>query len=304
MGNLICVLNHCWGRGAEVVMGDTCHIHLWEQGGIAQLGGVHPRTVKNKPDGTFCIEEMTKIVRQDNPHYPITTLVCVENTHNASGGKVLPLEWLDQLGRRCQELGLPLHMDGARMMNAATALNVPPARLVRHVTTVSLCLSKGLGAPVGSVIAGPKDFILRAIRLRKVLGGGMRQSGMLAAAGIYALDYIAPMLSQDHAHAKQLAEAVQATGSDVVKVDLDGVHTNIVLMEVVEPKITTMDICNRMATVSKQEEEELGEKIVAKMLPITNTAVRMVTHCNLTHKDIAKVVKKLTYVLNELNIIK
>ncbi|XP_037785672.1 probable low-specificity L-threonine aldolase 2 isoform X2 [Penaeus monodon] len=213
MGNLICVLNHCRNRSSEVLLGNLSHIHVSEQGGVSQLGGVHPRTLRNLSDGTFCLEELRQLVRGDKLQWPVTSLVCVENTHNMAGGRVLPLGWLDELGATCRALRLPVHMDGARLMNAAAALEVPPARLVQDCASVSVCLSKGLGAPVGSVIAGTKDFIRGALRLRKVFGGGMRQAGVLAAAGIYALDHVMPALARDHALVRTIARGQERRSS-------------------------------------------------------------------------------------------
>ncbi|KAK7082644.1 hypothetical protein SK128_016509 [Halocaridina rubra] len=255
MGNLICVLNHCRSRGSEVILGNLSHVHIYEQGGISQLGGVHPRTLQNLPDGTFSLEELRKAVRKDDVHMPITELVCIENTHNVAGGRVLPLEWLDQLGSTCRELGLPLHMDGARLMNAAAAMQVPPARIVRDCASVSVCLSKGLGAPVGSVIVGSQEFITKARRLRKVLGGGMRQAGIIAAAGIYALDHVAPTLQRDHAHIKAIAQAVSDLGSKAIFVNLEGVHTNILMLECDLNVLSPTQLCERMGQITDEETE-------------------------------------------------
>ncbi|XP_076049848.1 uncharacterized protein LOC143030574 isoform X2 [Oratosquilla oratoria] len=300
MANLICILGHCWGRGAEMIVGNKSHIYLSEQAGSSQIGGVHTWALTNKTNGTFCLEEMTEAVRKSRPHNPITSLVCAENTHNYCGGKALPLEWLNELGERCVELGIPLHMDGARLMNAATALQVPPARLVKHSTSVSFCLSKGLGAPAGSVVAGPHEFITRAIRLRKVLGGGMRQVGLLAAAGIYGLDHVAPLLLDDHRHAKLLAQAVWEARSNVVKVNLEDVHTNIVKLEIQAPNMSADDFCKRMSSITEDEMAVLGEHTIAKIAPLSSTTAKMVTHCNITSSDVSRVRRKLAYVLKEL----
>ena len=142
MGNLICVLAHCWGRGAEVLLGDRSHIHIYEQGGVAQLGGVHPRSLTNLDDGTFSLSELESKVREDDPHLPVTQLVAIENTHNKCGGVCLPLSWLDEVGAACKRLGLPLHCDGARLVNAAVSQGVEVSHLLRHCDSASLCLSK------------------------------------------------------------------------------------------------------------------------------------------------------------------
>lgn len=301
MGNLICVMNHCRSRGSEVLLGHLSHIHIYEQGGISQLGGVHPRTLRNLPDGTFSLDELKKFVRKDDVHLPVTELVCIENTHNVAGGRALPLQWLDELGATCKSLGLPLHMDGARLMNAAAALQVPPSRVVEHCDSVCLCLSKGLGAPVGSVIAGRKDFIVKARRLRKVLGGGMRQVGVIAAAGIYALDHVAPTLQRDHAHARAIAQAVADTGSKSIFVDLEGFQTNILLIECNPEVLSPAQLATRMSQVTEEEASAIGQRIVARMFQMTDTAVRLVIHCDVRDEDIPLVITKLKYVIKEFD---
>nr|XP_045601274.1 probable low-specificity L-threonine aldolase 2 isoform X3 [Procambarus clarkii] len=303
MANLICVLTHCWGRGSEIIVGDQSHLHLWAQGGIAQVGSVHHRTVKNLPDGTFSLQELRSLVRGDDPHWPVTTLVCIENTHNMMGGKALPLQWMDDLGALCNELNLPLHMDGARLINASVVHGTSPARLVQLCDSVSLCLNKGLGAPMGSLVVGTKEFITRALRVRKVLGGGLHQAGMFAAAGLYALDHIAPKLSQDHSNARAIAQSVSEVHSSAVTVDLKGVQTNVVLLHCDNIRVNAKKLCQRLASVSIQvtdaESEELGEQIVVMMLPITETTVRLMLHCDVKNDDIKAVIKKLKYIIQE-----
>ncbi|XP_045601273.1 uncharacterized protein [Procambarus clarkii] len=299
MANLICVLTHCWGRGSEIIVGDQSHLHLWAQGGIAQVGSVHHRTVKNLPDGTFSLQELRSLVRGDDPHWPVTTLVCIENTHNMMGGKALPLQWMDDLGALCNELNLPLHMDGARLINASVVHGTSPARLVQLCDSVSLCLNKGLGAPMGSLVVGTKEFITRALRVRKVLGGGLHQAGMFAAAGLYALDHIAPKLSQDHSNARAIAQSVSEVHSSAVTVDLKGVQTNVVLLHCDNIRVNAKKLCQRLASVTDAESEELGEQIVVMMLPITETTVRLMLHCDVKNDDIKAVIKKLKYIIQE-----
>uniref|UniRef100_M8CWU4 Aromatic amino acid beta-eliminating lyase/threonine aldolase domain-containing protein n=1 Tax=Aegilops tauschii TaxID=37682 RepID=M8CWU4_AEGTA len=189
MGNLVSVLAHCDTRGSEVILGDNSHIHIYENGGIATLGGVHPRTVPNNPDGTMDVDKIVAAIRHRDGamYYPTTRLICLENTHGNTGGKCLSVEYTDKVGEVAQSHGLKLHIDGARIFNASVALGVPVHRLVRAADSVSVCLSKGLGAPVGSVIVGSKDFIYKAKILRKTLGGGMRQVGILCAAAYVAV---------------------------------------------------------------------------------------------------------------------
>lgn len=292
MANLIGVLNHCSGRGSEIILGDDSHIFQYEQGGIAQLGGVHPHTLPNLPDGTFSLQSLRDAVRSDDLHFPVTRLVCVENTHNMKGGKVLPLEWLDQLGSLCRNLKLPIHMDGARLLNAAVALQVPPSRLTKECESVSLCFSKGLGAPVGSVIAGRQNFIQRALRLRKALGGGMRQCGILAAAGSLALARYQATLSKDHEHARTIARAVKDSGSDSVTVDVEGIHTNIIMLDCSLDKMAPKDLETKLRQTIGSD-----DGVSVKALAINNTQVRLVTHCNLTTEAVAKACQKIIRVI-------
>ncbi|KAM3369453.1 hypothetical protein ACQJBY_017378 [Aegilops geniculata] len=209
MGNLVSVLTHCDTRGSEVILGDTSHIHMCENGGISTIGGVHPRTLRNNPDGTMDIDMIVAAIRHHVGagalHYPTTRLICLENTHGRSGGKCLSVEYIDKVGEVAQSHGLKLHIDGARIFNASVSLGVPVDRLVRAADSVSVCLSKGLGAPVGSVIVGSKAFIDKARILRKTLGGGMRQVGVLCAAAHVAVRDNVGKLADDHRKAKVLA---------------------------------------------------------------------------------------------------
>lgn len=170
--------------------------------------GVGLHTVKNKPDGTLELADIQNAIRADDPHYPRTRLVALENTHNTCGGRVLPLKFIRNVEELCQDAKLKLHVDGARLANASVASGTPIADLVSGADSVSLCLSKGLGAPVGSILAGTEEFIYNAKRLRKSLGGGMRQAGIIASAGIFALEYQFERLAEDHANAKALAQGL------------------------------------------------------------------------------------------------
>ncbi|CAI5522084.1 unnamed protein product [Closterium sp. Naga37s-1] len=213
MGNLICVLVHCEVRGSEVIMGADSHISVYEQGGVATLGSVHPRTVVNKADGTMDLKKVELAIRKDDEHYPVTRCICLENTHNRCGGRAITVDYTERLAELASWYGLKFHIDGARIFNAAVALRVPVDRLVRPAHSVSVCLSKGLGAPAGSVIVGSVEFIAKARRLRKALGGSMRQVGVLAAAGLVALQESVPRLIRDHQRAMQLAVFASAGSS-------------------------------------------------------------------------------------------
>lgn len=209
MGNLAAVLAHC-GRGDEVIMGDHGHTFLYEAGGIAALGGVHPRTIPNQPDGTLLHEDILGAIRADDPHFPPSRLLILENTHNKCGGNALSRAYMLETARVAHENGLSVHLDGARIFNAAVAQHVPVRDLVDRVDSVTFCLSKGLCAPVGSVLCGTQDFIHKAHRIRKQLGGGMRQAGVLAAAGVIALQEMVDRLVEDHQHASRLAEGLSS----------------------------------------------------------------------------------------------
>jgi threonine aldolase len=207
MGNLAAVLAHC-GRGDELIQGNLGHTFLFEAGGSAALGGVHSFLLPNQPDGSLRLEDIRSSLRYDDPHEPISRLIVLENTHNRCGGTVLSQTYMDKVGALARELGLRLHIDGARIFNAAVASGVPVRDLVRPADSVTFCLSKGLCAPVGSVLCGSLSFIQRAYRMRKILGGAMRQVGVLAAAGIVALETMTERLGEDHCRARSLANGL------------------------------------------------------------------------------------------------
>ena len=228
MGNLVSLLTHC-GRGEEVIVGSEAHIFRYEAGGSSALGGIPQFQILNNPDGTLPLDRVEAAIRGSDQHEARTKLIALENTHNRCGGTVLPPEYMRQVRELANRYGLNVHLDGARVFNASVALGVDVKELTQYVDSVTFCLSKGLSAPVGSVICGDKDFIARARRNRKMLGGGMRQAGILAAAGIVALEKMIDRLADDHANAKHLAEGLADTPGFVV--DLDRVQTNIVFFE-------------------------------------------------------------------------
>ena len=207
MGNLAAVLTHC-GRGSEIILGEKAHTFLYEVGGISALGGIHPHTIPNQTDGTLKLDDIRGAVRGEDIHDPPTRLILLENTHNRCGGVVLSPAYTRQVAALAAEQGLKVHLDGARIFNAAAALDVDPVELTDPVDSVMFCLSKGLSAPVGSVLCGSKEFIDRARKTRKMLGGGMRQAGVIAAAGFYALEHVRPRLTEDHRRAQALAEGL------------------------------------------------------------------------------------------------
>jgi len=208
MGNLASILAHC-NRGDEIILGNVSHTFLYEAGGAAALGGIHPHTIPNQPDGTLTPHDVLTAIRGNDSHFPLTRLITLENTHNRCGGAALSVEYTQSIGKIASEHDLILHLDGARIFNAAAALQVTPAELAEPADSITFCLSKGLCAPVGSIICGDAEFIHKAHRIRKQLGGGMRQAGILAAAGIVALETIVPRLAEDHIRARELAAGLE-----------------------------------------------------------------------------------------------
>ncbi|RMF43752.1 MAG: low-specificity L-threonine aldolase [Anaerolineae bacterium] len=233
MGNLTAVLTHC-GRGDEAIVGHLSHTFLYEAGGISALGGVHSRQVVNQPDGTLKLEDIRAAIRSDDPHFPPSRLLVLENTHNRCGGVALTPAYTRAAADLAHEHGLAVHLDGARLFNAAAALGVSAAELAAAVDSVTFCLSKGLCAPVGSVLCGSREFIHRARRIRKQLGGGMRQAGVLAAAGLVALQEIVPRLEEDHRRARALADGLRAIPG--IRLDPGTPHTNMVYLSL-EPAL-------------------------------------------------------------------
>ncbi|XP_070505641.1 uncharacterized protein [Chironomus tepperi] len=307
MGNLLAIMVHCNKRGSEVMVGSSSHVFCYEQGSASSLAGVFVHKLSNAEDGTFSIDELRNHIRGADIHEPITQLVVVENTHNMAGGKVLPLSWIEELSSVCKEKNLSIHMDGARVFSAADYLNVPVSRVVRDVDSVSFCLSKNLCCPVGSLLVGNKNFVDQARRLRKALGGGMRQVGFLAAAGLYALENIVPKLKFDHEHARQLAEAIDATKSLIFKVDVKNLHTNILMVKVAEndKKITALDLSNRLAEAKENEIEkgicdEDQKPIIIKSSCKNLQILRVVFYHQITDELTKLAIKKFVHVIREL----
>ncbi|GFR89496.1 low specificity L-threonine aldolase [Elysia marginata] len=303
MANTAAILVHCDGRFNEVICGDQSHIHVYEVAAIAQFGGVQSRFVQNQPDGTMDIEQIREKIRPlDDEHQPWTRAICVENTHNRCGGKVLSLEYMKQVRELSSAHNLVLHLDGARLFNAATALNVRPSEITQYCDSVSTAFSKGLCCPLGSIVAGPQHFIAMARRARKALGGGMRQAGVVAAPMIVALEEMMGRLSEDHRRARTIAEAVNAMGDNpVCKVTMSGVHSNIFMLEL-DGVVTPEQLSQRMQHVTDQERKSLGEVCTALMFPFSKRTVRIVTHNNITDSDVDIVSRKLQYVIEEMSV--
>ncbi len=267
--NLVALMTHCQ-RGEEYIAGDSYHIFHDEAAGAAVLGSISPIGLPTDARGGLSPEAVAGAIKADDPHYAVSRLVCLENT---SGGRVQDQDNIDAIAVMAHERGLSVHMDGARLMNAAVASDCSPAHLVRNVDTVSLCLSKGLGTPVGSVLCGPRDFIKRALRARKMLGGGMRQAGVLAACGLYALDHNVARLAEDHRHAARMAEGLAQFPA--LKVIRDPEHTNMLFVAPREEDHTAL-----LAHLA-------GEGIV---FGSQKPSIRLVTHLDITDEDVETVI--------------
>lgn len=248
------------------------------------------------------LEKMKERIRlSDDPHFPYTRLICVENTHNYCGGKVIPVPYMKKVYDIAQDCGIKVHLDGARLMHAAVALGVQASDITRCVDSVNMCFSKGLGCPVGSIIAGTEDFIRIAKRRRKALGGGMRQAGVLAAAAMYSLDHVLPKLSEEHDKTLQITQAIMSAPQTVVTVDCQTVKTNIVFLTVTKPGLTATQLYDRLLQVTEKEEKDIGESIVVKTVPYSDTLLRFVLHCDISSQDVQKAIRKFSYVLCELS---
>tara|TARA_Y100000590_G_scaffold250803_1_gene281700 strand:- start:1163 stop:2191 length:1029 start_codon:yes stop_codon:yes gene_type:complete len=283
MANLTSILAHC-ERGDEVILGDQSHTFLYEAGGISSLGGIHSHQLKNQDDGTLDLDNIKDAIRSDNIHFPRTRLICLENTHNRCFGSPLKLNYLSSVKSIAKENKLKLHVDGARLFNAAVALEISVKELCEPVDSITFCLSKGLSAPVGSLVCGESNFIYKVKRLRKTLGGGMRQAGILAAAGIEALDTMVPQLVLDHTHAKILADGLSKI--DGLTCDPEFVSTNIVYFLLERDNL------------SGQEFLSILEKKGVRFFELSPKKYRLVTHGGITENDIYKTIKIFSKVMS------
>ncbi|MBA4422759.1 MAG: low-specificity L-threonine aldolase [Syntrophus sp. (in: bacteria)] len=282
MGNIVSVLTHC-ARGEEMILGDSSHIFLNEAGGMSALGGIIPHTIPNQPDGTLKLEDIETAIRAENIHFPRTRLLCLENTHNRCYGAPLTPEYTASVIALAKQHHLLLHLDGARIFNAAVALGVDVRELTRGSDSLNVCLSKGLAAPVGSVICGSKEFIARARRTRKMLGGGMRQAGIIAAAGIVALEEMTGRLAEDHANARRLAEGI--AGISGLATDPARVRTNILYIDLVDKRFSDEEFLKRLA------------KMRVRLSHTGPSRFRMLTHYGIGTNEIDAALKALRDVM-------
>ena len=280
-GNLVSMMAHTT-PGQMLICHDKAHIIVYEQGGLARICGLLLRPMPGKY-GAIDPSELEDAIPPDEIHRTPLGLVELENTHNNCGGTALSREQMDGVAEVAHRHGVPLHIDGARIFNAAAALGIEAKQLVASADSVQVCFSKSLGAPIGSIVVGSEDFIHKARRARKVLGGGMRQAGVIAAAAIVSLEMGVPRLHEDHANARKIAETLAALPG--IELDLDSVQTNIIYFDVCREDITALQLCERLA--------DYGVRAAAR----NERTIRFVTHCDVSAQDTATVCGALSEVL-------
>ncbi len=285
MANLIAILTHT-RPGNEIIVGSEAHVFWYEVGGASALGGVVMRTVPNDEDSQMNLDIVEQTVRLKNIHYPETTLLCLENTHNRCGGAVITAEYMNTCTQLAHKYGLGVHVDGARIFNAAIALGVPASKLVGPVDSVCFCLSKGISAPVGSFLCGPQDFVERARKWRKMVGGGMRQAGVIAAAGVVAIQKMVDRLAEDHATARRLANGLANIPGIIV--NPEAVQTNIVNFDV-PSKTTSDEFVQQMRARGVKFNSRVGRR------------VRAVTHRMISEADVDEALESISLLVKELN---
>ena len=268
MGNLVSVLSHAQ-RGDEIILGNKAHIFRSEAGGASALGGVSFHTIPNDSRGMLDLDDIQAAVRPNDPHMPRTALVCLENTQNMCGGATLTQDDMKAVADVAHANGIPVHVDGARIFNAAVSLEAPVSELVKDVDSLTFCLSKGLSCPIGSIIVGSEDYIMEARRWRKMVGGSMRQVGVIAAAGLVALDSMVERLAEDHSNARKLANGLAEIPG--ISIEPDSLPTNLVFFD-----------------VEREDREELHRRLVERGVKGGGGQKRWryVTHYGITESDI------------------
>jgi len=285
MANLISVLTHC-NRGDEILLGDKSHIFYYEAGGVSAFGGIHSHQLKNQDDGTIKIDEIKNNIRKkDDNHFPRTKLLCLENTHNFCCGSPIHKDYFEEVSILLKNNNINLHIDGARIFNASIALKTSVANLTKTADSISCCLSKGLSAPIGSLILGKKDFILKAKKIRKALGGGMRQAGIVASAGIYSFNNMINRLEEDHYIAKILANKLHEIKK--LTINLDAVKTNIIFINLNNTKLSDKEFLLQL----NQNNIKIDYK--------GNRKFRLVTHYGFQKTEIDTVVSTIANILKE-----
>ena len=283
MGNLCALMSHT-RPGDEVILEGDSHTYYYEVGGFSALAGLSPRMIPGL-NGIINVDQIKQSLRPKDLHFPPTTLLCLENSHNRGGGTVYPVQLIDEICRFAHEGGLKVHIDGARIFNAAVSLKVDVKELVKNADSVMFCLSKGLSAPVGSMLAGSSNFIKRARKNRKMLGGGMRQAGVLAAAGIIAIEKMVERLADDHTNARFLAEELNKL--DGLKIDLETVQTNMIYCDISQLKVQVTTFL-----------EILKDKGIL-VSPVPPSRIRLVTNRHVSREDINKTIEAFKQVIAE-----
>ena len=282
-GNQVSIMTHTH-KGEEIILEENSHIITYEVGGIGYLAGVQAKTLKGNK-GVLNPEDVEKAIRPKNIHFPETSLICLENTHNRAGGTVTPIEVMKKIYEIAQKHGIPVHLDGARIFNAATYLKVDVKEIAKYADSVMFCLSKGLCAPIGSIVVGTKEFIERARKYRKMLGGGMRQAGFIAAAGIVALEKMTKRLQEDHDNARLLAEGLKNIPG--IDLDMETVQTNIVMTDISGTGMTGREFSLKL--------KEHGVLVNGG----DDFSVRFVTHYYITKEDVKKALSAIEKVVRE-----
>ena len=292
MSNLAGVLAWCDTRGSEAIVGDKSHIYLDEQAGIAQLGSVSPMAMATHEDGTFCLRQLQRSIRRERLHFPVTNVIVLENTHAKCGGRILPREFVDKVVDIGWSHKIPVHLDGSRIWNASVAEGKDLCHYTRGFDSVSVCLSKGLGAPMGSLLSGPPEYISKAKRLRKALGGGMRQVGLMAAAGIQSLNYYENSkhdknLGDDHQKARVLGENIgRISGCDV---DLRSIETNICYVKINQKRFKTASVISELRRQGVLTVQSGVDK------------VRLVTHMDVSYSDVTYAIESFSHTMERLD---
>jgi len=288
MGNLVSILVHCQ-RGTEIILGDKAHTFIYESGGISAFGGIHSRQLHNQPDGTINARDIKSAIRMDNVHFPKTSAITLENTHNLCNGSPLSPEYIGHVAQIAHNNDMKLHIDGARIFNAAVALNVNVKNLVTNVDSVTFCLSKGLASPVGSIVCGNEEFIYHARRIRKALGGGMRQAGIIAAAGIISLDKMVDQIQEDHKNAKRLAEGI--SNIEGLSIDKGNIKSNILYFNIDKDRGRNEDLAQQTKDLALYPFEIVLDNI--HFFETRPNTFRLVTHYGISDDDIEKTLMML-----------
>jgi len=292
MGNLASILVHC-PRGSEIILGHKAHTFVYEAGGISAFGGVHSRQLTNQIDGTIDINEIKSAIRMDNDHFPKTSAITLENTHNLCNGSPLSPDYIKDVAQIARDNDMKLHIDGARIFNAAVSLNINVRELVKDADSVTFCLSKGLAAPIGSVICGSEKFIYHARRIRKALGGGMRQAGIIASAGMYSLENMIDQIKEDHKNTRFLATEINEI--EGLSIDIENIQSNILYFDIEKDAKRCEKLAQQTKNITAYPFQITLDNI--RFFESSPDRFRLVTHYGITRDDIKKTLGMLKNIL-------